>query len=123
MTKKTRKVSLSEKMAELAVKGIQEKKGKDILVMDLRELSQSVCDFFIICTGDSSTQVSAIAGSVEDFIEKEMDENPWHVEGLQASQWVLIDYVDIVVHVFQPEFRDFYKIENLWADAKMQWIT
>lgn len=121
MVKKTRKKKKdgSALLAESAINGIQEKKGKEILVLDLRKIENAVTDFFIICEGDSITQVEAIARSVQEVVEKERGEKAWHCEGTQNAQWVLIDYVNVVVHVFQKEIRQFYNLESLWADAEV----
>lgn len=101
------------------VEGIQEVKGKDIAVLDIRNIESAVCEYFIVCTGDSSTQVSSIASSVEKTTRKNIQEKPWHREGAtNNSEWVLLDYVNVVVHVFYRETRDFYNIEGLWADAE-----
>jgi ribosome-associated protein len=107
-------------LADIAVKGILEKKGKNITCLNLRNISNRVCDYFIICEGDSTTQVDAIARSVEDEVRKATGEKPYHTEGFENSEWVLIDYVTVVVHVFQKEIRDFYNLESLWADAEVQ---
>jgi len=111
--------SSSEALINPIIKGIEEKKGKDIQIFDLRAAENSICDFFVICNADSSTQVDAIAYSVEDFVKKETGESPWKSEGFENKEWILVDYVDVVVHVFQTRIREFYKIENLWADAKI----
>lgn len=110
-------------LADAAIKGIMEKKGKNIVRLNLKNISNSVCNYFIICEGDSSTQVSAIADSVEDTVRKETNERPYHSEGFENSEWILIDYVDVVVHVFQPEIRMFYNLEKLWADAEAEKFT
>lgn len=107
-------------LADIAVKGILEKKGKNITCLNLRNISNRVCDYFIICEGDSTTQVDAIARSVEEEIRKATGEKPYHAEGFENSEWILIDYVTVVVHVFQKEIRDFYNLESLWADAEVQ---
>jgi ribosome-associated protein len=120
--KKTKKEE-SAILAEIAIKGMQEKKAKEIICMDLRKVHNSVSDFFVICHGDSNTQVDAIAGSVEEEIRKAIGEKPWHREGFQNAEWILLDYVSVVVHVFQKEKRDFYKLEALWADAKTELIA
>lgn len=109
-------------LVESCVKGIQEKKGKDIVIVDLREIHNSVCDYFVICHGDSDTQVGAIANSVEEETLKDLQEKPWHTEGQENAQWILLDYVSIVVHVFHHEAREFYSLEKLWADAKIEEI-
>lgn len=111
-------VNLSTYLSEIAVHGIQEKKGNDIVRLDLRELNSSVSDFFIICNADSATQVKAIANSVEEEIYKNTQIDPWKKEGLENADWIILDYFDIVVHIFKTEKRDFYGIEDLWGDAQ-----
>lgn len=106
-------------LADIAIKGILEKKGKNITFLDLRKIKNSVCDYFIICEGDSNTQVDAIAKSVEYEVKKATKENPYHTEGFENAEWILIDYVTVVVHVFQKEIRTFYNLESLWADAEI----
>ncbi len=101
------------------LKGIEEVKGQEIEILDLREIENTVCDYFIICTGGSNTQVSAIVNSIQKIVSKSLKEKPWHVEGLSNAEWVLMDFVDVVVHVFQKQTREFYNIEGLWADAKI----
>jgi ribosome-associated protein len=123
MTKKKKAVDNAAILAEIVVKGIQEKKGSNILVMDMRGLPNSVTDIMVIASAESSTQVAAIADSVEDEVRKELDESPWHTEGYENSLWILLDYVNVVVHIFQPEVRDYYQIEKLWADAEFKWIN
>jgi len=112
----------SKSLSELAIKGVQEKKGRDICLLDLREIENAVSDYFIICQGDSNTQVNAIADSVIHEIEKATGDKPWNSEGFTNAEWVLIDYADVVVHVFQKEARAFYNLEGLWADAEMTTI-
>lgn len=112
----------SHDLAEAAIRGIQEIKGHDILSIDLREIQNSVSDFFIICHGTSSTQVEAIARSVEKTIYKEMNDLPIHKEGKENAEWILLDYFNIVVHVFDQEAREFYNLEKLWADAEVKQI-
>lgn len=101
------------------IKGIEEVKGQDIEILDLREIENTVCDYFIICNGTSNTQVNAIVNSVQKTVSKSIKENPWHVEGSSNAEWVLLDYVHVVVHVFQKHIREFYDIEGLWGDAKI----
>lgn len=108
----------SQILCDTIVEGMQENKAKDIVVLDLREISSAVCDFFVICSGDSSTQVDGISSTVVRHTRKELSEKPWNVEGKNNKEWVLIDYVSVVAHVFYRETRDFYDIEDLWADAK-----
>lgn len=107
-------------LADIAVKGILEKKGKNITCLNLRNIPNRVCDYFIICEGDSTTQVDAIARSVEEEIRKSTGEKPYHAEGFENSEWILVDYVTVVVHVFQKQIREFYNLESLWADAEVQ---
>ena len=101
------------------IKGIEEVKGQDIQILDLREIENTVCDYFIICNGTSNTQVNAIVNSIQKIVSKSLKEKPWHVEGSDNAEWGLIDYVHVVVHVFQKHIREFYDIEGLWGDAKM----
>ncbi len=115
---KKKTANLSTYLSEIAIHGIQEKKGNDIVRLDLRELNSSVSDYFIICNADSSTQVKAIADSVEDEIYKQTQLNPWRKEGLDNAEWIILDYFDVVVHIFRTEKRDFYGIEDLWGDAE-----
>ena len=99
--------------------GIDEVKGQDVLLLDLRDIENTVCDYFIICNGTSNTQVKAIAGSVRKIVSKAIGDKPWHVEGEDQAEWVLMDYVNVVVHVFQKQIREHYDIEGLWGDAKV----
>ncbi len=115
---KKKTVNLYTYLSEIAVHGIQEKKGNDIVRLDLRNLNSSVSDYFIVCNADSTTQVKAIADSVEDEIYKLTQTNPWRKEGLENAEWIILDYFDIVVHIFRTEKRDFYGIEDLWGDAE-----
>lgn len=108
---------LSKRITDVVVHGMQEKKGKEIVSLDLRNISSSVSDFFVVCHADSSNQVKAIADSVEDEIFKAFGEDPWHKEGFQNSEWILLDYVSVVVHIFRTEKRDHYGFEDLWGDA------
>lgn len=115
---KKKTINLSTYLSEIAVHGIQEKKGNDIVRLDLRELNSSVCDYFIVCNADSSTQVKAIADSVEDEIFKQTQVNVWHKEGQENAEWIVLDYFDIVVHIFKTDKREFFGIEDLWGDAE-----
>ena len=112
-----------EQKRELILEAIREKKGHQIVSIDLSEVENSICDFFIICHGESVTQVGSITESIEKKLKKEALIRAHHVEGLQNSQWVLLDYFDILVHVFQEEFRSFFKLEELWADGKVTRVT
>lgn len=109
-------------LVDAVVDGILEKKGKDIRVLDLRKLESAVADYFIVCTGNSSTQVDALVDSVDEFAKKLTGENPISIEGRTNGEWVLMDYADVVVHIFLPETREFYKLEDLWSDADIQII-
>lgn len=119
MVKRQKSITESQVISELAIKGIQEKKGYDIVCLDLRKIPNAVCDYFVICHGNSTTQVSAIADSVDDEIKKITGQNPWRMEGFTNAEWILIDYIDVVVHIFQQQTREFYKLEELWADAEI----
>ena len=105
------------------LKGIEEVKGNDIDILDLREIDNSACDYFIICNGNSNTQVNAIVNSIQKTVSKAIKDKPWHVEGSDNAEWVLMDYVNIVVHVFQKQIREYYNIESLWGDAKITTIA
>lgn len=101
------------------LKGIEEVKGNDIEILDLRNIDTAVCDYFVICNGTSNTQVNAIVNSIQKIVSKEIKDKPWHVEGSDNAEWVLMDYVNVVVHVFQKNIREYYNIEGLWGDAKI----
>jgi ribosome-associated protein len=110
----------SQELADAAIKGIQEVKGHDIMSFDLRNLSNSVCDFFVVCHGTSDTQVEAIARSVQKIIQQDLKDTPIHKEGMQKAEWILLDYFNVVVHIFKEEVRSFYNLEGLWADAEIK---
>ena len=118
----TKKVNTDELIAEI-IKGIDEVKGEDVQLLDLREIENTVCDYFIVCTGNSNTQVKAISSSIQKIVSKSLKDKPWHIEGEMNSEWVLMDYVNVVVHVFQKQIREFYDIESLWGDAKITLIN
>lgn len=107
-------------LLESVVKGIFEKKGQDVLKIDLRKLENRITDYFIICHGSSVNQIDSLCDSVEDTVRKETGEKPWHIEGLDNCFWVLLDYGNVVVHIFLEEYRQFYSLESLWADAPME---
>ena len=100
------------------IEGIDNLKGEKINIIDLRKIDNSVCKYFIICSGNSNTHVKSISNSIQKHVWKETNENPWHVEGEDKCDWILIDYVDIAVHIFKKETRIFYDLESLWGDAK-----
>ncbi|MBD0830654.1 ribosome silencing factor [Aestuariibaculum sediminum] len=108
----------ADQLISVIISGIEDVKGQGISILDLREIENTVCDYFIICEGTSNTQVNAIVNSVQKKVSKELKDNPWHVEGVDNAEWVLIDYVNVVVHVFQKQTRQYYDIESLWGDAK-----
>lgn len=122
MAKKTKGIS-SEKLSEIIVKGMQEKKAIDIVVMDLRKVKNAVADFFVICSGNSDKQLDAIADSVDEEVYKAFKENPWHTEGKNNKEWMLLDYINVVAHVFRKDRRDFYALERLWGDADIMEIA
>lgn len=104
------------------VEGMKEKKAKNITVIDLANIENRIADYFVICDADSNTHVNAIADSVEEIVVKQTGEKPYHSEGHQNGEWILIDYINIVVHVFQREIREYYNIEGLWGDAEIKTI-
>jgi ribosome-associated protein len=110
-------------LLEEIIRGIENVKGEDIQKMDLREIENTPCEFFVICSANSNTQVTAIVNSIQKTVSKALQEKPFHTEGLEVAEWVLIDYVNIVVHVFQKQTRKFYNIEELWGDAKSTLIA
>jgi ribosome-associated protein len=110
----------STSLSEAMVHGIQEKKGNDIVRLDLRNIHSSVADFFVICHAESATQVKAIADSIEEEVFKAIGQEPFRKEGLQNAEWIILDYLDVVVHVFRTDKREFYGIEDLWGDAEFE---
>lgn len=119
MSKEAVKDISSEELSKWVVDGMQEKKAMDVVVMDLREVKHAIADYFIICSGNSDTQIDAISDSVEEQVHKNLKENPWKREGQQNKEWILLDYVDVVAHIFNKEKRTFYGLEELWGDAKI----
>jgi ribosome-associated protein len=115
----TKKSASTDVLLTNIIKGIEEVKGNDIDILDLRDIDTAVCDYFVICNGSSNTQVNAIVNSIQKLVSKELKDKPWHVEGSDNAEWVLMDYVSIVVHVFQKQIREYYNIEGLWGDAKI----
>jgi ribosome-associated protein len=116
---KKRKAANAEKLSEVIVKGMQEKKAVDIVVMDLRNVKNAVADFFVLCSGSSDKQLDAIADSIDAEVFKALKENPWHIEGKNNKEWMLLDYIDVVAHVFRKDRREFYALEKLWGDAEI----
>ena len=117
---KNKTISESDYISELAIHGIQEKKGNDIVRLDLRNIHSSVTDYFVICHADSATQVKAIANSIEEEIYKALKQDPWRKEGLEYGEWILLDYINVVVHVFRTDKREYYGVEDLWGDAEIK---
>lgn len=113
------RLTRSSKIFKTIIKAIQDKKGENVVSLDLRKIHEAVADFFIICQASSTTQVKAIADAVEAEVKAELGEAPYRHEGQQAAQWILIDFVNVVVHVMQPETRKFYRLEEMWSDAPM----
>ena len=106
-----------EKLIDTIIRAIQDKKGKNIVSLDLSKIDGAICSCFIVCNADSTTQVAAIAAGIEEKVLETLGEKVWRVEGQQNALWIAMDYVDVVVHIFQTELREFYKLEELWADA------
>lgn len=104
------------------IEGIQEKKGKNISAIQLKGMSGAICDYFVICEGNSPTQVSALANSIEEVVRKNIGEHPIRVHGQQQAEWIGMDYGNVIVHIFLPELRTFYNIDTLWEDAKSELI-
>jgi len=120
MTVKKGKMPVEPKVVELSdlvVQGMAEKKALDIVVLDLRKVKNAVADYFVICSGNSDTQIDAICDSVEEFVYKASKQSPWKKEGKQNKEWILLDYRDVVAHIFKKDKRDFYSLEELWGDA------
>lgn len=113
----------SKTLIDTIVDSILDLKAEDVVLLDLREIENAFCEYFIICSGNSNTHVSSIAGAVEKRVRKETKEKPWHVEGTENAQWILLDYTNIIVHIFQKQDREYYDIESLWGDAKEIAIT
>lgn len=118
MVKKTEFVS-PEILSKYIVKGIQEKKGQDVAILNLKGIGNAIADYFIICSGASDTQVDAISESIEKEVLEGAKEKPWHREGIQNKEWILLDYVNVVVHIFKTNIRSFYGLEDLWGDAEI----
>jgi len=113
-----KKQANADELITTIISGIEDVKGKDINILDLREIENTVCDYFIICEGTSNTQVNAIVSAIQKKVSKELKDKAWHIEGEDNAEWVLMDYVNVVVHVFQKHIREYYDIESLWGDAK-----
>lgn len=114
------RLTRNSKIFKTIINGIQQKKGQHIVSLDLRKIPEAVSDYFIICTAGSNTQVKAIADYIEEEVKNACGETPYKHEGQQAAQWILIDYVNVVVHIMQEEPRSFYRLEEMWSDAPLQ---
>jgi ribosome-associated protein len=112
----------SEKLSLTIAKGMQEKKATDIVVMDLRNVKNAVADFFVLCSGNSDKQLDAISESISEEVFKKWNENPWYTEGKNNKEWILLDYINVVAHVFRRDKRDFYALDTLWGDAEITQI-
>ena len=119
-TRSVVRLNRNSKIFKTIIQAVQEKKAHNIISLDLRKIPEAVADFFIVCEGGSTTQVRAIADSVEEEVRKNCDELPYKHEGRTSMQWVLIDFVNVVVHVMLPESRRFYKLEDMWSDAPQE---
>ena len=115
VTKKVK--TASEMLSEIIIEGILEKKGESVVKIDFRNMKNAIADFFVVCHGSSRAQVEAIADSVQMEVKKAVGQNVWKKEGFENAEWVLLDYFDVVVHIFQTDARKFYRLEDLWADA------
>ena len=107
----------AEEISKSIIKGIQEKKGSDIVILNLKDIGGAIADYFVLCTGNSDTQIEAISESIEKEVYLTAQESPWHKEGFQNKEWILLDYVNVVAHVFRKDLREFYGLEELWGDA------
>jgi ribosome-associated protein len=122
MKERKNKELSSKDLTELVVKGMTEKKGLDIAILDLRKVKNSITDFFVICSGNSDTQIDALANSIEQEVYKISKTEPWQKEGKANGEWILIDYVDVVAHIFNKERRKHYDLEELWGDAEVTYL-
>lgn len=113
----------TKELIDNIISTIQDIKGEDIVILDLSEIENTFCKYFVICTGNSNTHVSSIAALIERKVKENLHTRPWHVEGTENAQWVLMDYTDTIVHIFQKEYRSFYDLESLWGDAKQISVT
>ena len=113
----------TESLVKLVIEGILKKKGKRIVTLNLSEIENSICSYFVICHGDSTTQTSAIGESVAEVVLENSGEKPLHKEGFENANWILLDYGDVIIHVFLESYRDMYRLEELWADAKSELIS
>lgn len=128
LSKEKKKIKLQQadrdkELVQIIVEGMREKKARNITLMDLQKIENSFCNYFVICEADSKPQLQAITESVEEFTQKKVSVKPHHVEGIQNAEWILLDYLTVVVHIFRSDIRAFYNIEELWADANIQHLS
>ena len=116
-------MSGAEKFVEQIIETLNKNKGVNIVKIDLRRIENCFCSFFVICHGTSGTHIAGLTDAVEEKVREDLDERPFHIEGLNAAQWVVVDYGDIVVHIFEKELRDYYQLEDFWADAQITEIA
>lgn len=116
---KSKQAISSEELSKIVAQGMLEKKASDVVIIELKGLKNAIADYFVIGSGTSDTQVEAIAESVEEMVDKNAHQDPWHTEGEKNKEWILIDYVDVVAHVFKKDRRAFFALEDLWGDAKI----
>lgn len=119
---KSKKSAPKDALKDLVVLGMQDKKAEDIAIIDLRAHQNAIADYFVVCSGNSNTQVEAIADSIQAMVYRQSSEEPKHKEGYETAEWVLVDYIDVVAHVFQKNKRSHYGLEELWGDAKIEYI-
>lgn len=118
-SKSKEKLDFSNQLSQAIVRGMQEKKAQDIVVLDLRRVRNAVADYFVICSGSSDKQLEAISDSIDEEVSRTLRENPWHTEGKNNKEWMLLDYINVVAHVFRKDKRQFYALEQLWGDAEI----
>ena len=116
-------MSGAEKLVEQIIETLNKNKGVNIVKIDLRRIENCFCSFFVICHGTSGTHIAGLTDAVEEKVREDLDERPFHIEGLNAAQWVVVEYGDIVVHIFEKELRDYYQLEDFWADAQITEIA
>jgi ribosome-associated protein len=121
-TSKAKELAPSALIAQNVIDAIFEKKGKDVVVIDMRQVDTAITDYYVVCNGDVGRQVKAIADGIKSAVWENLAERTWHVEGYDAQEWILLDYIDVVVHVFTEEKRSFYDLERLWGDAPQEQI-
>lgn len=122
MSKKTKKKYTSKDLVNTVVEGIRDKKGSNIALIDLQDIPNSITDYYVVCSATSDTQLNAIYESIEEKVEKDQGQTPWKKEGQTNKEWILLDYANVVVHLFKRDIRSFYDLENLWGDAKLTYL-